>query len=397
MKYVLGFSRIFTGLLFIFSGLVKANDPVGLSYKMQEFFEKWNFSSLNDYTLSFSVLMIAFEIIAGVAVLLGWRMRLFSWLLLLLILFFTFLTGYAYLSDEIHECGCFGDCIPLTAKQSFIKDLILLALILLIFMYRNRIKPVFAPRICLLLILIAAFLSFGSMWYTLKYLPVVDCLPYKKGNNIAEKMKIPADAKPDVTEIVFIYEKNGKTYSFSSDTLKFITDLNTYTYKSRDQRIIEKGNAVAPIKDFMIKTLSGNDSTNAILSMPGTVCLYFILKEISTNESWKDDFSRVVAAAKAKNIPVYAVCGQGDTVKKVFDQWQWTDVVVTKGDATSIKTAARTTPCLYVLEQGTVKGKWSFADLKAGETFIKQAKTNPAPVVPTIPVTRDSLTKDSIR
>src|ERR1044072_4382226 len=140
MKSLLKITRIIVGILFIFSGLIKANDPLGLSYKMQEFFEIWGWHALNDFTLTFSVLMIAFEIIAGVAVLVGWRMRLFSWLLLLLTLFFTFLTGYALFSGKIRECGCFGDCIPLTADQSFMKDLLLLGLIGLIFWQRNKIK-----------------------------------------------------------------------------------------------------------------------------------------------------------------------------------------------------------------------------------------------------------------
>src|SRR3954471_7531855 len=140
MKKLLIVIRWIVGLLFIFSGLIKANDPLGLSYKMQEFFEVWGWHGLNDYTLALSVLMIAFEIIAGVAVLVGWQMKLFSWLLLLLTIFFTFLTGYALFSGKIRECGCFGDCIPLTADQSFIKDLVLLVLILLIFANRNKIK-----------------------------------------------------------------------------------------------------------------------------------------------------------------------------------------------------------------------------------------------------------------
>src|SRR3989337_2277460 len=141
MKTIIGISRIIVGVLFIFSGLVKANDPLGLSYKMQEFFEVWGWSFLDNYTLALSVLMIAFEIIAGVAVLVGWQMRLFSWLLLLLIVFFTFLTGYALFSGKIRECGCFGDCLPLQAYQSFIKDIILLILILALIPYRKTIRP----------------------------------------------------------------------------------------------------------------------------------------------------------------------------------------------------------------------------------------------------------------
>src|SRR5215510_15245191 len=142
--------RILVGILFIFSGLVKAIDPLGLSYKMKEFFEKWNesleqgswffsnllinlFQFLHDHSLSLSVLMIAFEIIAGVALLLGWRMKLFSWLLLLLIIFFTFLTGYAFLSGKFKNCGCFGDCLPITPKASFLKDVLLTILISFLF------------------------------------------------------------------------------------------------------------------------------------------------------------------------------------------------------------------------------------------------------------------------
>src|ERR1700738_4025586 len=139
MKILISIVRFIVGVLFIFSGLVKANDPLGLSYKMQEFFEVWNFHWLDNFTLAFSIIMIVFEIVAGGAVRLGWQMKLFSWLLLILIVFFTFLTGYAYLSGKVRECGCFGDCIPLTAGESFVKDLVLLALILFLFFFQVTI------------------------------------------------------------------------------------------------------------------------------------------------------------------------------------------------------------------------------------------------------------------
>src|ERR1700691_2640 len=147
MKILISIIRTLVGILFIFSGLVKADDPLGLSYKMQEFFQVWNFHWLDHFTLAFLIVMIVFEIVAGVAVLLGWRMKLFSWLLLLLIIFFTFLTGYAYLSGKVHECGCFGNCIPLTSGESFTKDMVLLILILFLFIYQNKIKPVFSSLI----------------------------------------------------------------------------------------------------------------------------------------------------------------------------------------------------------------------------------------------------------
>ena len=153
MKAIINIARVIVGVLFIFSGLVKANDPLGLGYKMQEFFEIWNeglakssfflahplanlFDFLHAHSLALSVIMIAFEIIAGVALLLGWRMKLFSWLLLLLIVFFTFLTGYAFLSGKFKNCGCFGDCLPITPLTSFLKDVVLTILIFFLFYHR---------------------------------------------------------------------------------------------------------------------------------------------------------------------------------------------------------------------------------------------------------------------
>ena len=128
MKYILWLIRIIVGVLFIFSGVVKANDPLGLSYKMNEFFEVWNMYWMQPFSLTLSVVMIAFEIIAGVAVLLGYAQKVFSVLLLLLITFFTFLTAYVLFSGKIKECGCFGDCIKITNEETFAKDVALLVL-----------------------------------------------------------------------------------------------------------------------------------------------------------------------------------------------------------------------------------------------------------------------------
>lgn len=145
MKTTLWIIRWIVGLLFIFSGLIKVNDPMGLSYKMQEFFEVLNLHFLNNYALAFSLGMNVFEVLAGVAVIIGWRMKLFSWLLLLLIVFFTFLTGFALFSGKIKTCGCFGDCIPLTAAQSFGKDLILFLLIFILVIAHKKITPSLKP------------------------------------------------------------------------------------------------------------------------------------------------------------------------------------------------------------------------------------------------------------
>jgi len=363
MKWVLNISRIIVGVLFIFSGLVKANDPLGLSYKMQEFFEVWHWDFLNNYTLAFSIAMIAFEIIAGVAVLVGWQMRLFSWLLLLLIVFFTFLTGYAYLSDKIRECGCFGDCIPITADQSFMKDLLLLVLIVIIFIYRNKIKPWAGRLPSLFILFFTTIFSFALQWFVLIHLPIVDCLPYKVGNNLPEKMQAPPGSIPDSTVINFVYQKDGKNVEFTADA--FPEDFNDSAYKfiKRYDKVVRKGNATPKIsKDFALKTFYDNDTTQVLLN-EDRYQVYLFLKDDYKVSDWQDKLDVILQASKTKNIPAYLVTSlsaeelYGEKASNVFDQ-----LLPLHCDPVVIKTAARANPTLFLIKKGTVLGKWSHAD-----------------------------------
>jgi uncharacterized membrane protein YphA (DoxX/SURF4 family) len=352
--------RTLVGVLFIFSGLIKANDPLGLSYKMQEFFEVWNIHWFDHYTLAFSIIMIVFEIVAGVALLLGWRIRLFSWLLLLLILFFTFLTGYAYLSGKVRECGCFGNCIPLTAGESFTKDLVLLVLIVFLFLYRGHIRPILRPGIAASVLLAATLFSFLFQWYVLIHLPVVDCLPYKVGNNIPEKMKIPPGAIPDSTVITMVYEKNGQRIEF--DPAHFPADFNdSYKFVSRYDKLVRKGNAEPAIKDFVLTTGDNNDSTDAILDAKGYTILLLALQQ-PRQGAWYSNLVLIGALANHKSIPILVVTSDYDNVLAWTSQ-QGLAWHVLKCDATALKTAARADPTLLVLKKGTVIGKWSYGDL----------------------------------
>jgi len=361
MKILISIARTLVGVLFIFSGLVKADDPLGLSYKMQEFFDVWNFHWLDHFTLTFSILMIVFEIVAGVAILLGWRMKLFSWLLLLLIIFFTFLTGYAYLSGKVRECGCFGDCIPLTAGESFFKDLLLTVLIVFLFFFRDRIRPVLLPLGSAAVLILATALSSYFQWYVLKHLPVVDCLPYKKGNNIPEKMKPPPGAVPDSTVITMVYEKNGKKLEF--DASHFPADFSdSYHFVSRYDKLIRKGNAEAAIKDFNLVTGEGTDTTLQVLTARGYK-LFLFEKELEGAQSTDRLFGVILTYAKARKIPVFIITGDFDNlVARTQQIGIAADVTVLKCDATAIKTAARANPTLYLLKGGTILGKWSYAD-----------------------------------
>ncbi|MBN8856543.1 MAG: DoxX family protein [Sphingobacteriales bacterium 50-39] len=363
MKILVSIARIIVGVLFIFSGLVKANDPLGLSYKMQEFFEVWNFHWLDSYTLIFSIVMIVFEIVAGVAILLGWRMRLFSWLLLLLIIFFTFLTGYAYLSGKVRECGCFGDCIPLSAGQSFSKDLILLVLILFLFFAQKRIKPLLSQVASIAILVLATVLSVAFQWYVLIHLPTVDCLPYRAGTNMPEKMKAPPGSIPDSTVITMVYNKNGKQIDIVGNNFPADFD-DSYKFVSRYDKLVRKGNAEPAIKDFVLLTETGTDTTQAVLEQDGFKIFIFTKELDEYPAPWVKEFSLIYTMAKAKHIPLYFITGNYDNVADWTRRAGVSDgVSILKCDATAIKTAARANPTLYLLKKGTILQKWSYADL----------------------------------
>lgn len=372
MKASVNIARIIVGLLFIFSGLVKANDPLGLSYKMQEFFELWGMTKFNSWTLLMSVLMNMFEIIAGFALLLGWRIKLFSWLLLLLIIFFTFLTGYAYLSGKFKNCGCFGDCIPITPLTSFIKDLILLALIGFLFLKRNLIKPAFSEKVNTISMLGVTAISFGIQWYALNYLPFVDCLPFKQGNSISEKMKIPPGARPDSFAIRFTYEKEGNQYEFSPNDLP--ADLGTYKFISRKDKLIRKGNAEPAIKGFSLSGVTGEDSTEIILNQPYAVLIFCEDFSIPVSK-WEKEFSKIYSTLKSRNIPAYMISGRPDEAPKKISGTGFSDIQILKCDFTTIRTAARTNPCIYLLKTGTIEGKWSYRRMNSVQSAIKQIPT----------------------
>ena len=369
MKVLVNAARILVGVLFIFSGLVKANDPLGLSYKMQEFFDVWAQNPslahfmhwLDNYALPFSIIMITLEIIVGIGILLGIWKRFFSLLLLLLIIFFSFLTGYAVLSGKIATCGCFGDCIPLTALQSFIKDLILFALILFIFFGVKYIKAVLTPGANFIMLLISVFIVLGFQWFVLRHMPVKDCLPFKKGNNLIEQRKMPANAVPDKKDFKFFYKKDGKEKEFTGKNLPD----STWEFVRREDFIVEKGkDNEPPIKDFYLTTLSGNDSTEAILNTTGNYYLFFVKDLSAGTDSWLSDFVTVYNTARNKNIPLFIVASQTTEAQQFFNERNNYDLPVLSLDATSLKTAARTNPELYLMNGPVVINKWGWADFK---------------------------------
>jgi uncharacterized membrane protein YphA (DoxX/SURF4 family) len=361
MKYILWLFRIVVGVLFIFSGLVKANDPLGLSYKMNEFFEVWGTTWAMEYSLALSVAMIGFEIIAGVGLLLGAAFEIFSFLLLLLTAFFTFLTAYVYLTDKIKECGCFGDCIKISNAETFWKDVILLILVLILFVFRKRIKPLFSGYPTTALMVLTAFFAFFIQWWTLEHLPFYDCLPYKVGTNIYQKTQIPPGAIPDQYETVMIYEKDGVKKEFTMQNYPW--QDTTWKFVDSKSKLVKNGNAEPEIKDFVISDPDQNDQTQQILTAPGYTFLLFVKDPAHARTDNMDLLRNLMAKANQLNVPFYVLSsGNRETTEAFKEKNKLYPADYMVLDATANKTALRSNPGLMILKDGVILHKISFRD-----------------------------------
>lgn len=387
MKIAIRIIQIIVALLFIFSGLVKANDPLGLAYKMEEFFQLWMdglksghffaatplvslLDFLNHHTLFLAITMITLEIVTGVALLIGWMKKFILYLLLALIIFFAFLTGYAYLSGKFTNCGCFGDCLPITPLTSFTKDILLLVLILLLIAGQKFIQPFFSRRGGGVLIIISLLCTLVLQWYVLKYLPLVDCLAMKKGNNLNEQIRPPKNAIPSVYESRLIYQntKTGalKDMSQSEFNNSKIWEDASWKWKETKTKLVRQGTDIPKLQNFSLKTLNGEDSTEVILNYPGYSILYFV------NEgSNKKLFDKNYWNQKAKELPVRVITSAPDDFanETANNSYQ-----LFTADGTLFRIAARVNSTIYLLKQGTIINKWPLAKIDEAEKTINELK-----------------------
>lgn len=378
---ILWVSRFFVGLLFIFSGLIKANDPVGFGYKLQEYFLVFGMDYLNDYSTWIAIVVCAFEIILGALLLLGIAGRQVAWGLLLLILFFTFLTFYSAFFEVVTSCGCFGDAIPLTPWQSFIKDLVLLAFILVIFVKRHKIKPLikssFTSNLLTFLIII---LSFGIGIYTMSYLPFIDFLPYKEGNNLPKLMEVPEGAALDEYELTYTL-KNAASGETKKMTDKEYMDQKVWEDESWEivgeptSVLVKKGYQLA-IPDLNITDAEGNQVTEQIIQNP-----YYNFIVVSTDvtklspldyvafdkinqtirEISAEENIRAVLLTASSSADAAYLNSQLDLILEIF-----------YADAVPIKSMVRSNPGVMLMQNGTVVKKWSKNSFPTKEELIEK-------------------------
>ena len=377
MKKLVWFCRIFVGLLFIFSGLIKINDPLGFSYKLEEYFDVFHLSFLSSFALSLAVILCSLEIILGFALLIGVRAKSVAWGLLLLIIFFAFLTFYSAYFKVVQTCGCFGDAIPLTPWQSFSKDLVLLLLIIVVFINRRTIQPVFSKKTGDNLLVGSAVIAVGIGLYTYNFIPVIDFLPYKVGANIPDEMKTPPGAKPDEYEITYNLKnkKTGETKVMSDkDYLKSgIWKDNNWVIVGKPESVMVKKGFTPKIIDLSIQDAQGNNYTNELLSNPYNS---FIVVAYDLNRTNVEAIGKLnaMAANLIRDFNTRTIWLTSNSAKdaEAFAKKNHLVMEIFYADEVPLKSMVRANPGVILMKNGVILNKWHYHSVPKYEDLVKQ-------------------------
>ncbi|WP_422860586.1 BT_3928 family protein [Flagellimonas sp. S174] len=359
MRYLVWFSRIFVGILFIISGLIKLNDPVGFSFKLEEYFSQGvlDLPFLMPLALGISIFVVILEVVLGVFLLLGFKPKVTVWSLLLMIIFFTFLTFYSAYFNKVTDCGCFGDAIKLTPWESFTKDIILLVFVLILFYGQRFIKPLFQTRTSWILagITILACAIFAN--HVLNHLPSVDFRPYKIGANIQESMSVPEDAPKPIYEYAWQFKVDGED--------KIVVTNGEYPsvdgeFVGVETTEIQKGYE-PPIHDFTIEQ-NGEDLSAELLEEEKLVMVIAYDLAKSNTEAFQGVAS-ITKKAASNGYKVIGMSASGSDRANLVKKEHSLDFDFYFTDETALKTIVRSNPAILVLERGTIQQKVHYNDI----------------------------------
>ncbi|MFC2113722.1 BT_3928 family protein [Bacteroidota bacterium] len=359
-------SRIIVGITFIFSGFVKAVDPMGTVIKVTDYFIAFNMQGLEPVAVVVAFILCCYELPLGVAVLLGARGKLMSKLLLLIMSPFLIITLYLAIKNPVTDCGCFGDALILTNWQTFYKNVILMILTLIIFSKRKEIVFLFKEKWEWMTVILSLVFILVISIYSYSYLPIMDFRPYKVGNNIQEKMVIPEGKTGDVYETILIYKDNktGETKEFDADNIPMDENLEFVEVFNK----LKKKGYTPPIQGFKISDSNEVDVSDKFLSQGGyrLVIIHHKLKE--GNENVQEKLNQLVNKITAEgNIQVWAITS---SLKEDIDQYTKLNHVpysLYSSDIIMLETMIRSNPGLLLFKDNVVIKKWSFRRIPSYE------------------------------
>ena len=375
-------ARTLLALTFLFSGFVKAVDPLGTVYKIEDYLKAVGgfFTDLLPLAGVAAVCLIATEWLLGVCLLTNVRTQVTRWLTLAFYLFMTPLTLWIALTNPISDCGCFGDAIVLTNWQTFWKNVVFLSLVIILLCCKKAIPALFSWWAELIIVLLGAGAVAGIMGYSYTHLPPMDFRPYKIGNHIPTLMEIPDGAEPDVYETTLIYEKDGVEQEF--DLTNYPKGDSTWTFVDQKSVLVKKG-YVAPIHDFEIINLQYDDITYDVLESEEPVTLVVMYDLKKTDRKQMDKVFRLYKECADRGERCYFLTGSGEkdifefaaetgfgeylesfVVDEELEDW---DFIVQSTfcytDPVTLKTIVRANPGVFVVQNGTIVAKQNVRQL----------------------------------
>ena len=365
-RLIASISRILLGLVFIFSGVVKAIDPLGTVYKIEDYLKAFGgfFTELLPMAEVAAWALIILELLLGVCMVLNIRTQWTAWVSLLFYFVMTPLTLYIALTNPVSDCGCFGDAVVLTNWQTFWKNVVLIILAIVLVACRKHTRQLWSNWMEVVLTVLTIVAAVAFMTWTRLHLPLKDFRPYKVGNHLPTLMEYPEDAEPDVYEYSFVYEKDGVEQTFTLEN--YPKGDSTWTFVRSNSKLIKKGYE-PPIHDFEIINAEGEDLTWDILESeePVTLVVMYDLKKADKKQMAKvvnllgDEAMR----QEGDEAGVYILTGSGtdDIINFCLEYPALSDYICTC-DPVTLKTIVRANPGAIVVQSGIVMDKYNLRD-----------------------------------
>lgn len=363
MRLVKNLCRIIVGIVFIYSGFVKGIDPLGSDYKFTDYFNAFGMGWMNATTLFFSFALSLAEFLIGIALLFNLWVSRMAWGSLLFMAFFTPLTLVLALTNPVSDCGCFGDAMILTNWQTFWKNIILLLLAIMIFVYRKEYKS------SLPLMGQFSFLSLAGAGmlclsiYCYRHLPVLDFRPYAVGKNITEGMRLPEGAEPDQYEVTLKYKnkQTGEIRSFTEENYPWQDTLN-WEYESSSERLVKKG-YITPIHDLVIEHPTLGNITEEILEDDNHTILAVAYNLNQSDTQYQPAINQLAEYAREKGIRFYGLTSSSERDIEAYKKRNHVPYEFCTADEIQLKTMIRSNPGVIILREGTILDKWAGKDV----------------------------------
>ena len=353
--------RFLLAASFIFSGFVKAVDPLGFQYKIQDYLTAFGMASWfpSFFPLLGGIILSAVEFFIGISLFFATRRTLATSLALMLMIFMTPLTLYLAIFDPVSDCGCFGDAWVLTNWETFGKNIVLLFAAMMAFRHRRMLVRFISVKMEWLVSLYTLFFVFTLSFYCLDRLPVLDFRPYKIGKNILEGMTMPEGAKPSVYESIFILEKNGEQKKFTLDNYPD----STWTFVDTRTILKEKGYEPA-IHDFsMIDLNTGEDITDDVLTDIGYTFLLVAHRIEEADDSNIDLINEIYDYSVEHGYKFYCLTSSPEEQIELWKDKTGAEYPFCQMDDITLKTMVRSNPGLILIKNGTILNKWSDEDI----------------------------------